>query len=494
MKQTLFSFFSWLFLQLLAWHIEPLLGLVAFVPFLFFLENSHKYKKITAYFFILSWHFVVIFWLLQMDWLRGLEAIAFNSLLTSCPIFLSLYCQEKLHSFRTVSALVSERTSASLSNLNRNHPKVIFSVLFVFFWLLMEYLQHHWFMGFPWLVLGNVFGASPAYVQWYSLTGVLGGSLWILVCNIGFKWLLESLTNSCRASSSVRGLTIVVTNISLLAVWVFVPFIYSWWAYKQPSPRKDLEIIFVQSNIDYNESDSRKISLLQESINPLLKPTTDYLVLPETFFSSPLWENQIKETVLYLKLKNLLHQYPNLKIIFGANLKRKSKQISPHQEIGIFYDLYNVAIELDSSERLKIKEKAVFVPIEEYVPKFLQFIPFKSDFLSLPTTHQHSFQHKKGSVFIGICYEMVNSFFVKEHLQKTDKAMLMLSSEAFFEGAEIGMKQYINICRLRTIESQLPLIKSSSKGYATSTDSKGNIAQKIKPSQDSLLKASLIKI
>ena len=464
MKQTLFLYISWLFLQLFAWHIEPLFSLVAFVPLLFFLESKHVYKKIIAYFFILSWHFVVIFWLLQMDWLKGLEAIAFNSLITFLPIHFYLLLYQKFsHNFRPL--------------------------IFIIFWLLMEYLQHHWFMGFPWLELGNVFGASPIYVQWYAYTGILGGSVWVLVCNFGFKWLWGSIATSCRASSSLRGLT-----TKIFIVFIFIPMTYSWWACEQQSPPKDLEVIFVQSNLEHYESDSKKIDLLQEAIKPILSAKTDYLLLPETFFSSPLWKNQIKETVLYLKLKNLLHLYPKLKIIFGANLKTKTTKASKYQEIGIYYELRNVAIQLDSSENLKIKQKAVFVPIEEYVPEFLQFLPFKSDFLSLPTTHQHSLKNKKESIFVGICYEMVNSFFVKEHLQKTDKVMLMLSSEAFFEGTEIGMEQYVNICRLRAIENQIPLIKSSSKGYAASIDSKGNIAQKIKPLQDSLLKASLIKI
>lgn len=34
-------------------------------------------------------------------------------------------------------------------------------------------------ISFPWLVLGNGFATNVSLVQWYEMTGVLGGSLWI---------------------------------------------------------------------------------------------------------------------------------------------------------------------------------------------------------------------------------------------------------------------------------------------------------------------------
>ena len=54
----------------------------------------------------------------------------------------------------------------------------------IFFWISMEFLHLNWELAWPWLTLGNVFATFPDIVQWYEYTGVLGGTLWILILNL----------------------------------------------------------------------------------------------------------------------------------------------------------------------------------------------------------------------------------------------------------------------------------------------------------------------
>ena len=57
-----------------------------------------------------------------------------------------------------------------------------------FFWIAFEYLHYHWELSWPWLSLGNTFSIVPSWVQWYSYTGTLGGTFWILLLNVlGFR-------------------------------------------------------------------------------------------------------------------------------------------------------------------------------------------------------------------------------------------------------------------------------------------------------------------
>ena len=55
---------------------------------------------------------------------------------------------------------------------------------FVLYWLAMEYVLLQF--GAPWdlLILGNAFAGATYLIQWYELTGVQGGSSWVLVINI----------------------------------------------------------------------------------------------------------------------------------------------------------------------------------------------------------------------------------------------------------------------------------------------------------------------
>ena len=61
-------------------------------------------------------------------------------------------------------------------------PEAAFGL--IFFWLAYERLDHSWDMQWPWFSLGNVFATKPAWIQWYEYSGMLGGSLWIMLVNL----------------------------------------------------------------------------------------------------------------------------------------------------------------------------------------------------------------------------------------------------------------------------------------------------------------------
>ena len=235
-------------------------------------------------------------------------------------------------------------------------------------------------------------------------------------------------------------------------------------------------------------TDNERVTQITQLITPLLTQETEYILLPEAVFSQVIWASEIKQTVLYLKMKNILQKYPNLKIIFGATLQKvvpKNGNALYLDKLNLFYERYNVAIQIDATENIQIKHKEIFVPIDEYVPFWLRFVPFDSEFLSVPAQNNHSlssFSNKtnnknqeKQTVFLGICYEMINSFFVNKHIKKEDKAILMLSSEAFMKTTNIGRQQYLNICKLRSIETQKYIIKSSYKGISCVISPQGEL-------------------
>ncbi|HML86425.1 MAG TPA: hypothetical protein PKE52_14820, partial [Bacteroidales bacterium] len=56
-------------------------------------------------------------------------------------------------------------------------------LLFPLFWIAFEWWHMNWDLSWPWLNLGNGFGAYPKMIQWYEFTGILGGSLWVLLVN-----------------------------------------------------------------------------------------------------------------------------------------------------------------------------------------------------------------------------------------------------------------------------------------------------------------------
>ena len=47
-------------------------------------------------------------------------------------------------------------------------------------------------ISWPWLVLGNAFAGTTPLIQWYSVTGSLGGSLWVWVTNLSVFGLVTA--------------------------------------------------------------------------------------------------------------------------------------------------------------------------------------------------------------------------------------------------------------------------------------------------------------
>ena len=58
-------------------------------------------------------------------------------------------------------------------------------------WISFEYLHLTWEITWPWFTLGNIFAKHNAVVQWYEVTGTLGGSVWVLAANISFYLALQ---------------------------------------------------------------------------------------------------------------------------------------------------------------------------------------------------------------------------------------------------------------------------------------------------------------
>ena len=112
----------------------------------------------------------------------------------------------------------------------------------VIYWIAFEYLHLNWDLSWPWLTLGNVFSNSPESVQWYEYTGVLGGTLWILIANLIFFQLGAYRKNWVKSA---------FMTLFMLA-FVFVPMLWSKSVYKNytQDSKGEMEVVIVQPNID----------------------------------------------------------------------------------------------------------------------------------------------------------------------------------------------------------------------------------------------------
>ncbi|MEL6867369.1 MAG: hypothetical protein AAFP19_23300, partial [Bacteroidota bacterium] len=153
----------------------PFLLFVGFIPLLLVeQEISKKYPGISsalvfryAYNSFIIWNLFTTFWVVNTALVAGIVAITVNAFLMSLPFYAYHLCKKMLN----------ERLSL---------------LAFIVFWISFEYGHMQWEISWPWLTLGNGFASFPSWVQWYEVTGVFGGTLWILLANLLIWKLMES--------------------------------------------------------------------------------------------------------------------------------------------------------------------------------------------------------------------------------------------------------------------------------------------------------------
>src|SRR5690606_27642376 len=114
----------------------------------------------------------------------------------------------------------------------------------IFFWLAYERLDHDWDMQWPWFSLGNVFATQPSWIQWYEYSGMLGGSLWVLLVNL---FIDRAIVAWQRRRPPIAALLRAVTALLL----IIVPVLFSNVRYNNYAEQGDpVEVVVVQPNID----------------------------------------------------------------------------------------------------------------------------------------------------------------------------------------------------------------------------------------------------
>ena len=91
-------------------------------------------------------------------------------------------------------------------------------------WIAWERFYFDAEISWPWLVLGNSFARTTWAVQWYEITGALGGSLWIWACNLGLFGIMISLSDGSWWNLNIKAKAAAVTGFLTLLI---LPFIVS---------------------------------------------------------------------------------------------------------------------------------------------------------------------------------------------------------------------------------------------------------------------------
>ncbi|MGB4204757.1 MAG: apolipoprotein N-acyltransferase [Bacteroidales bacterium] len=462
----------------LAWPERgfPLLLFVAFIPLLIIENHFLNRKKETSVFSIIPyvlpafflWNLLTTWWIVHSTVVGAALAIVLNS------IFMIFWFVLFHFTHRTFI-----KKSQSFLTL-------------IFLWITFEFIHHHWDLNWPWLSLGNGFSAYPKLIQWYEFTGVFGGSLWILIINI----MLFNTGSHLVKNYSVRRLIIEISKVSLV---ILIPVIISliiYYNYDSDNGQA-VDVVVVQPNIDpYTE---------QYELDPLyvvdrnwdlalrkLDRNVDFIVCPESAIQEYIWEHKIEYSESIRQFKKYLQDFPEAGIVIGLS----SRKVYGEGEIpsltsrqfadgAFYYDAYNTAVLIDTSNVLQLYHKSKLTPGVEQMPltRYLKFIEKLAIDLggtvgSLGVDAERTpFVTNKGlKIATAICYESVYGEFISGFIRNGAQIIFVITNDGWWENSP-GHRQHLLFSSVRAVETRRYIARSANTGISCFINKRGDIIQ-----------------
>lgn len=454
----------------LAWppnYLAPCLFL-AFVPLLYLAHHPRQrmggfYKYVCLALFL--WNATTTWWVAHATVAGALVMGVFNTWYMTLPWLLFWLTNQQLGRWGGYAALLA-------------------------YWVSMEYIHLQWECSFPWLTLGNGFARWPSWVQWYEYTGILGGTIWVIIANLLVYTLLTSRTYFTKRLLG-----------GMVAGWILLPVSYShyrYWSYQEQG--ESVEIVIVQPNLDpYTDTCVTTGEVLQGQARlahltalsaTQLTPQTKFLIWPETAIDNLLRETSLHDYPIIQQLLAFKQQYPALSILTGLNsldgygYTQATKTARFSAKYG-YYDIFNTALFVDQQGTLASYHKSKLVPGVEIVPYIYQVtvpkaaLPNKENKLySLGMQDSPRVFFNKNGMGIApiICYEAVYGDHVAAFVRQGAALIFSMNIDGWWKNTP-GYRQHFHYTRLRAIESRRSIARSALKGISAFINQRGDILQ-----------------
>ena len=369
----------------------------------------------------------------------------------------------------------------------RRAPKALAYAVLVSAWVGYEFIFVHGEITFPWLILGNGFANSIEAVQWYEYTGALGGSVWVLACNI-------AIYEAIRLRRTRKSHKVWIRP----AMWIVVPLVFSLALYvSYQEDENPIVVQVIQPNFDpYEKFESLSFQEQTEIILRLAMqapPGTDYFVAPETAIDEQLPEEALEHNNYVELMRYFLRQgYPDAAVVIGATTSRRyfseTEATYTARQAGnnTWIDYYNTALAIDTAQDVGVYHKSKLVAGAEMIPYVRRFPFLKKLSVDLGGTSGQLGVDDRRSVFsssdgvsvgVPICWEAVFGEYTTDFSREGAQALFVISNDAWW-GETAGHKQLFAFSRLRAIEARRSIARSANTGLSGFIDQRGRIVSR----------------
>lgn len=383
-------------------------------------------------------------------------------------------------------------------------------ILFIY-WIGFEYFHHNWDISWPWLTLGNAFANFPQLVQWYEITGVLGGSFWILACNALLLYWINTW-HDARISGRRYPVGVAIAGLCLL----LIPMSASLLRYATYKPQgKPVNVVVVQPNINpyteqfhisAQEAANRMLHLLSQQIDS----QTLFIVTPESMLQENIWEDEMEFCPSIIRIHKFLQDWPQARLVAGISsyshvLPQDSAQpgvrrLHTHDLLRRFYRAHNSVIVLseDPHAPIPLYHKSKLTPGVEIMPFARQLRFLEKMAIDLGGTTGTLGTDPEPKVFGDsikfsdvICYESVFGDYVAWSARKGAQLLFVSTNDGWWKDSP-GHRQHAAYARLRAVENRRDIARSANTGTSCFIDQKGRVFQKTEYNSPHCIKQVLL--
>ena len=371
-------------------------------------------------------------------------------------------------------------------------------------WIAWERFYFDAEISWPWLVLGNSFARTTWAVQWYEITGALGGSLWVWLCNLSIFGMLVSVSDGSWFGWNIKAKSASLAGLCLLFATPLIisGLIGSRYQDSMISSEENIDVLIVQPNIDpYNKFQAMTqsqqngifLSQAEKSLKYRKADSTAaplLLIAPETFTNDIICGDYGRSRT-WKGFTNFLKEYPGVNILFGAtsfeyiHATDKPSYTARRIDDNLWYESHNSALMIDGTGRTEIFHKSKLVVGVEHMPYPRIFAPL-DDMLggvigrSIGQEEISLLNIAGGSeripVGCAVCYESVYGEYYTEYVRKGARAMTIITNDAWW-GNTPGYRQHLSYASLRAIETRRAIARCANTGISAIISPSGEILQ-----------------
>lgn len=357
-------------------------------------------------------------------------------------------------------------------------------------WIAFEFLHFHWELSWPWLTLGNIFADIPQLIQWYSITGVLGGSLWILLVNSWLYRLIEVVFLEDRQLFPKAGP--LYRLIGALALPVIISGVLYFSHSEDKAP---YEVVIIQPNIDpygdkFNRSEMEQLNDIMAQADQKVTRDTRMVIAPETALC-PIYaldEADIHQTIAFHQLMEHKVRWHGASFLIGASThkyfdEKHSIASRPLNDAPGFEEYYNSSVLFKNDRTPIVVHKSKLVLGVEKIP-FAKYIPWleelsidlggSSGTLGVEDGGPAIMEAEGTKLAPVVCYESIYGSFIAAQCRQGAQYIAVITNDGWWRDTP-GYKQHFAFSRLRAIENRRYVVRSANTGKSGVIDQLGNI-------------------